>query len=176
MSLAVTPPHTLCVWQQWQRQEQPAIFTGLQWLQGLVVPFASQDSTAGCPLMFLVFLVRWEENTGVSPWWKQGFLGDSDTSMARAGSHRLHRDTVMSSSASRPRCNACPDLWRYSQGQQFRLMMTVQRRRVYHLTVAGAYSGTLAIFTGCFEADRVTLFRNSTARGTLRGLTSDALL
>ena len=33
-------------------------------------------------------------------------------------------------------------------------------------------------FTGCFEADRVTLFhfRNSTARGTLRGLTSDALL
>ena len=55
-------------------------------------------------------------------------------------------------------------------------MMTVQRRRVYHLTVAGAYSGTFVIFTGCFEADRVTPFRNSTARGTLRGLTSDALL
>ena len=57
-------------------------------------------------------------------------------------------------------------------------MLTVQRRRVYDLTVAGAFSGTLVIFTGCFEADRVThfRFRNSTARGTLRGLTSDALL
>ena len=55
-------------------------------------------------------------------------------------------------------------------------MLTVQRRTVYHLTVTGAYSGTFVIFTGCFEADRVTLFRNSTARGTLRGLTSDALL
>ena len=57
-------------------------------------------------------------------------------------------------------------------------MLTVQRRTVYHLTVTGAYTGTFVIFTGCFEADRVTLirFRNSTARGTLRGLTSDALL
>ena len=37
--------------------------------------------------MFLVFLVRWEENTAVSPWWEQGFLADNDTSMARAGGH-----------------------------------------------------------------------------------------
>ena len=70
MSLAATPPHILCLWQQWQRQEQPVIFTGLQWHQGVVVPFASQDSAAGCPLMFLVFLVRSEENTGGSPRWK----------------------------------------------------------------------------------------------------------
>ena len=70
MSLAASPPHILCLWQQWQRQEQQVILTGLQWLQGLVVPLASQDSGAGCPLMYLVFFVRWEENTGVSPWWK----------------------------------------------------------------------------------------------------------
>ena len=57
-------------------------------------------------------------------------------------------------------------------------MLTVQRRTVYHLTVTGAYSGTFVILTGRFEADQVTLFRfrNSTARGTLRGLTFDALL
>ena len=57
-------------------------------------------------------------------------------------------------------------------------MLTVQRRTVYDLTVTGAYPGTFVIFTGCFAADQVTLFRfcNSTARGTLRGLTSDALL
>ena len=29
MSLAVTPPHTLCLWQQCQRWEQRVIFTGL---------------------------------------------------------------------------------------------------------------------------------------------------
>ena len=57
-------------------------------------------------------------------------------------------------------------------------VLTEQRRTVYDLTVRGAYCGTFVIFTGCFEADQVTLirFRNSTARGTLRGLTSDALL
>ena len=57
-------------------------------------------------------------------------------------------------------------------------MLTVQRRTLYDLTVTGAYPGTFVIFTGCFAADQVTLFRfcNSTARGTLRGLTSDALL
>ena len=49
---------------------------------------------------------------------------------------------------------------------------------MYHLTVTGAYCGTFVIFTGCVEADQVTLFRfrNSTTRRTLRGLTSDALL
>ena len=47
MSLAATPPHILCLWQQWQRQEQPVIFTGRQWHQGLVVPFASAASAAG---------------------------------------------------------------------------------------------------------------------------------
>ena len=70
MSLAATPPHILCLWQQWQRQEQTVIFTGLQWHQGVLFPFASQDSSAGCPLMYLVFLVHAEENTGGSPRWK----------------------------------------------------------------------------------------------------------
>ena len=39
-------------------------------------------------------------------------------------------------------------------------VLTVQRRTVYDLTVRGAYSGTFVISIGCFEADRVTLFRN----------------
>ena len=56
MALAATPPHILL-----------SLATGtardLQWLHVVVVPFASQDSSAGCPLMYLVFLVRWEENT-----------------------------------------------------------------------------------------------------------------
>ena len=54
MSLAATPPHILLFWQQWEREEQPVIFTCLQWHLGLVVPLASGASATGGCLPFEV--------------------------------------------------------------------------------------------------------------------------
>ena len=173
MSLAATPPHTICLWEQRQRQEQPLDFT---WHMGHVVPFASAASAAGgCLPTFDV------DVSGVSC-----ALGVGRRTRASVHGGNKHSWQTMTprwpgqgaTRASRPRSNGCLDLWRYRQEQKFRWMLTAQRRAMYHLTVTGVYSGTLVIFTGCVEADRVTLFhfRNPTARGTLRGLTSHALL
>ena len=80
MSLSVTPPHILCLWQKWHRLDQTLIFTGLQWYTGLVAPCASLTLPAGgCilafdrPSMFLFFLcVRTRTRAMmVSPWFSR---------------------------------------------------------------------------------------------------------
>ena len=80
MSLSITPPHILCLWQKWHRLDQALIFTGLQWCTGLVAPCASLALPAGgCilafdrPSMFLFFLcVRTKTRAMMFiPWWKK---------------------------------------------------------------------------------------------------------
>ena len=70
MSLSITPPHILRLWQKWHCLDQALIFTGL-WYTGLVAPFASLALPAGgCilafdrPSMFLFFLLCLDKNAG----------------------------------------------------------------------------------------------------------------
>ena len=82
MSLSITPPHILSLWQKSHRLDQALIFTGLQWYTGLVAPCASLALHAGgCilafdrPSMFLFFLcVRTRTRAMmVSLWWTKKY-------------------------------------------------------------------------------------------------------
>ena len=99
MSLSITPPHILRLWQKWHRLDQALIFTGLQWFLGLVGPFASLALPAGGCLHpcvrpsvdVSIFLVRSDKNAGddVQSMVEKEVVADSDISMTTAGSHSL---------------------------------------------------------------------------------------